>query len=174
MTPPTLMDTSELPRHCWEKRIKKRRKRRERRRVLSSYVSWIHHVGSSGYKKLKEGNHKKNKNKGGVTLNSSRNIISNEHISSVTTNYPRHWRLHLYRLAFDVMVTAAFASSRIIRFGILYSLCSLCCGWWLVLICCERKVLLAGWCWFGVREKTLLTWEWKLWILTIHIIESDI
>ena len=29
------------------------------------------------------------------------------------------------------------------------------CGWWLMLICCERKVLLAGcgWCWFGVREK---------------------
>jgi len=25
-----------------------------------------------------------------------------------------------------------------------------------MLICCERKVLLAGWCWFGVREKTLL------------------
>ena len=24
---------------------------------------------------------------------------------------------------------------------------------WLVLISCERKVLLAGWCWFGVREK---------------------
>jgi len=22
---------------------------------------------------------------------------------------------------------------------------SLYCGWWLVLICCERKVLLAGW-----------------------------
>ena len=25
------------------------------------------------------------------------------------------------------------------------SLCWLCCGWWLVLICCERKVSLAGW-----------------------------
>jgi len=25
--------------------------------------------------------------------------------------------------------------------------------WWLVLIFCERKVLLAGWCWFCVREK---------------------
>jgi len=26
-----------------------------------------------------------------------------------------------------------------------------------VLICCERKVLLAaGWCWFGVREKYYL------------------
>jgi len=24
-------------------------------------------------------------------------------------------------------------------------LCSAGCGWWLVLICCERKVLLAGW-----------------------------
>jgi len=24
---------------------------------------------------------------------------------------------------------------------------------WLVLICCEKKVLLGGWCWFGVREK---------------------
>ena len=26
-----------------------------------------------------------------------------------------------------------------------YSLCSLCCGWWLVLICCERKILLSRW-----------------------------
>jgi len=27
-------------------------------------------------------------------------------------------------------------------------------GWWLVLVCCcERKLLLVGWCWFGVREK---------------------
>jgi len=26
------------------------------------------------------------------------------------------------------------------------ALCSLCCDWWLVLICCERKILLAG-CW---------------------------
>jgi len=24
---------------------------------------------------------------------------------------------------------------------------------WLVLIFCERKILLAGWCWFYVREK---------------------
>jgi len=24
---------------------------------------------------------------------------------------------------------------------------------WLVLIFCERKVLLAGWCWFCVKEK---------------------
>jgi len=34
LEPPTFsrsMDTSELPLHCWEKRIKKRRKRRERR-----------------------------------------------------------------------------------------------------------------------------------------------
>ena len=23
--------------------------------------------------------------------------------------------------------------------------CLLCCGWWLKLICCERKILLAGW-----------------------------
>ena len=25
------------------------------------------------------------------------------------------------------------------------SLCSASCGWWLVLICCERKALLAAW-----------------------------
>ena len=25
------------------------------------------------------------------------------------------------------------------------SLCSPCCSWWLVLICCERKLLLVGW-----------------------------
>jgi len=31
--------------------------------------------------------------------------------------------------------------------------CSVGCGWCLVLICCERNVLLAGWCWFDAREK---------------------
>ncbi|KAG2623413.1 hypothetical protein PVAP13_3KG059827 [Panicum virgatum] len=25
------------------------------------------------------------------------------------------------------------------------TLCLLCCGWWLVLVCCERKILLTGW-----------------------------
>jgi len=36
--------------------------------------------------------------------------------------------------------------------------CSVGCGWWLVLICYERKVLLAGWwrCWFSVREKLMI------------------
>jgi len=37
-------------------------------------------------------------------------------------------------------------------------ICSASCGWWLVLICCERKTLLAGWwfwCWFGVKKALL-------------------
>ena len=32
-------------------------------------------------------------------------------------------------------------------------LCLTGCGWWLMLIYYERKILLAGWCWFDVREK---------------------
>ena len=34
----------------------------------------------------------------------------------------------------------------------LYTLCSTGCDRWLILICCVRKILLAGW-WFDVREK---------------------
>jgi len=45
----------------------------------------------------------------------------------------------------------------IVVLNLLVTLCSAGCGWWLLLIYCERKLLLAGW-WlvpmlFGVREK---------------------
>jgi len=47
-------------------------------------------------------------------------------------------------------------------FYFIFTLCSSGCGWWLVLICCERKVLLDGW-WLAagaglVCKKNTVSW----------------
>ena len=48
------------------------------------------------------------------------------------------------------------------RFSNRLSLCSAGYAWWLVLICCERKVLLVGWCWW-----LMLIWCERRWLMLI-------